>query len=787
MMNGHYKNGINHSNGNGTGGEVSEDKEFMNLKRLQSLVMRFKWWIIFSAILFTAGAYYYAFHHLLPQYRSTAIVVIDEGGGNVPGANLDAANSLLPDRFVMGKSLAADIEFLTSRDLATRVAEQLVNLRDESDLQKFPILWTEYPEDSTAASVGAVAGRLRGGLTVEEHARSDEILLFSYTGFSPHEASRITNLYLNVALEVSKEDRRSSATAAKEFISSEKDRVKQYLNQAEDRLSRFMNKEDLVSFEAQAGNLVNSYSNLQDERQKINVQVEGITTNINNLENQIESIKPGLSGQFSQAIGPTIRNLQNRLAELQTQRFVIISNNPHLKDNPTSEPSIRKIDKQSEEIKTEIRSLTDQMFDSDDERLRGTEENIAEEIQAAQREITELRIQKNQLEAQGRILDNRIQETRLFLDKVPGNRVQLDRMEREITQFEELFITLSEKESEIALWEQTIGGMGSIMEYARPSNNPVSPKKPLLMVIGLWLGLGLPVGFLYLYDLMSSKIRSVEDLKSRKYPILSVIYDHNKLNRKKLAKNLPKNGQNVPDALTFVKYSDTPDAESYRRLVNNLLFSDPDNAPKTILVTSSAQGEGKSTVSVNLASALAETGKRVLIMDCDLRRPNIHRFFNKSSKPGIMQTLFEEKEYQYKEFVQKTVVPGLYMIPSGGVAPNPRAITSSDKFRDLITNLKEMVDFLILDTPPYGVISDVGPLLKLSDGVLLTVEFNQTKYAQLDYAIEQLNKSSANLLGFVLNKYDSKKSVDDQDTKNLYTNLYSNYYTYHQKSKELTS
>ena len=98
-----------------------------------------------------------------------------------------------------------------------------------------------------------------------------------------------------------------------------------------------------------------------------------------------------------------------------------------------------------------------------------------------------------------------------------------------------------------------------------------------------------------------------------------------------------------------------------------------------------------------------------------------------------------------------------------------------------------MVDFLILDTPPYGVISDVGPLLKLSDGVLLTVRFNQTKYAQLDYAIEQLNKSSANLLGFVLNKYDSKKSVDDQDTKNLYTNLYSNYYSYHKKSKELTT
>jgi len=783
MMNGHYMNGTNQINGNVK--NSSEDKEFINLKRLQSLVIRYKWLILLSTILFTVGAYYLAFHHLLPKYRSTAIVVIDQGGNGIPAANFDVANSLLPERFIMGKSLAADIQFLTSRDMASKVAAQLVNLRDENDLGKFPLLWAEYPEDSSPAPVEDVANRLRSGLTVEEHMASEELLLVSFTGYSPQEASRITNLYLNVALEVSKEDRRSSAKAAKDYIQDEKENVKEDLNQAEDRLSRFMNKEDLVSFEAQAGNLANSYSNLQDERQKIEVELQGINTAITNLQNQIESIRPGLSEQYSQAIGPTIRNLQNRLAELRTQRFIIISNNPHLKDNPTSEPRIRTIDNQISELQQEITSLTDKLFETEGDQIRGTEGDIATEIQAAQKEIVELNLQKSQLEAQGRILDNRIQEVRVFLDKVPGNRVQLTRMEREIAQLEQVFLTLSEKESEIALWEETIGPMGSVMEYARPNYVPVSPKKPLLLVIGLWLGLGLPVGLLYLYDLTSSKIRSVDDLRSRKYPILSVIYDHDKLKRNKIAKKRSSNnGKDIPDSLTFVKYSDTPDAESYRRLVNNLLFSDPDNAPKTILVTSSAQGEGKSTISVNLGSALAETGKRVLIVDCDLRRPNIHKFFNKSSKPGVMQTLFEEKQYEYKEFVQKTVVPGLYMIPSGGIAPNPRAITSSEKFRDLIENLKSMVDFLILDTPPYGVISDVGPLLKLSDGVVLTIRFNQTKFSQLDYAIEQLDKSSANLLGFVMNKYDSKKSVDDQDTKNLYNNLYTNYYSYHKKSKE---
>ena len=199
-MNGHYKNGINHSNANGSGIETSENKEFIYLKRLYSLILRFKWLIILSVILFTSGAYYLAFYHLLPQYESAAVVTIDAGNNN-PGANFNVANALLPDRYVMGKSIEADIQFLTSRDLLNKVASQLVNLRDEEDLSKFPILWSNFPEDSSAASVDAVTGRLGSGISIGQSPKSEEILNVSFTGYSPQEASRITNLYLNVALE----------------------------------------------------------------------------------------------------------------------------------------------------------------------------------------------------------------------------------------------------------------------------------------------------------------------------------------------------------------------------------------------------------------------------------------------------------------------------------------------------------------------------------------------------------------------------------------------------------
>ena len=790
-MNGYTGNGT----GNGSHQQANHSgSDLINISRLISLVLRFKWLIAFSAILFTAGAYYLAYHHLMPVYSSSAKLVI-ENQNTVPAAEGELMNQLLSQSssFNFGNSRASDIEFLTSSDLLTRVAEQLVDILDNANISQFPILWENYPEDSSRVSAAKVASRLKGGLNITEHRFADNMINVSFSSHSPQEASRIVNLFLNIALEVSKEDRRSSAKEAKEFIQKEKARVRANLDQAEDRLSRYMNEKDLVALDNQAQNLVNSYSELQNEKQSITIQLQSVNTEISNLEQRVESIRPGLSQQFSQALGPTITNLQQRLAEHRTERFVIISNNPRLKENPSSEPRIRQLDNQIKQIQDEIEKLTQELFKDDDgslENFRSGDGNIAEEIQNIQVQLTQLRIQKNQLEAQADILDERIEEARLFLDQVPEYQVQLARLQREVAGLENMFMMLSEQETDVALLEQTIGSMGKVMEYASPSGSPVSPKKTIMLVAGLWLGVILPVGLLYLLDVVNNKIRSVDDLKSKSHPVLSVVYDHdllpkrNKSIKRKNGSIKSIDGKKIPEKLTFAAFSDSPDAESYRRLVNNLLFTDPDQAPKSLLITSSAQGEGKTTIAVNLASALAETGKRVLLVDGDLRRPNVHRFFEKPAAPGIMQILFEEKEYKYKEFVQKTVIPNLYIITSGGIAPNPASVTSSEKFRKLITDLEEMVDFIIIDTPPYGVISDIAPLLKMMDGVLLTVRFNQTKLSQLDYTLEQLHKVKANLLGFVLNKYNVKKSVDGQETKKLYDNLYSNYYEYHRTGEK---
>jgi len=790
-MNGYFGNGSGNNQVSSSPDPGSGD--LINVSRLISLILRFKWLIALSAILFGSGAYYLAYHHLLPVYSSSAKLVIEKQNA-MPAGDAELMNQLISQSssFNFGNSRASDIEFLTSGDLLSRVADQLVNILSDADISQFPILWSNYPEDSTRVTAEKVASRLKGGLNITEHRFADNMINVSFSSYSPQEASRIVNLFLNIALEVSKEDRRTSAREAREFIQREKSRVRANLDQAEDRLSRYMNEKDLVALDNQATNLVNSYSELQNERQSIDIQLQSINTEISNLEQRVESIRPGLSQQFSQALGPTITSLQQRLAEKRTERFVIISNNPHLKENPSSEPRIRRLDNEISELQDEIGKLTDKLFKDEGgslENFRSSDGNIAEEIQNIQIQLTQLRIQKNQLEAQAGILDDRIEEARLFLDQVPEYQVQLARLQREVAGLENMFMMLSEQEADVALLEQTIGSMGKVMEYASPSGSPVSPRKTIMLVGGLWLGIILPIGLIYLLDVVSNKIRSVDDLKAKNHPVLSVVYDHDLLpkNRKMLNKNKSKvtsiEGKKVPEKLTFTAFSDSPDAESYRRLVNNLLFTDPDHAPKSILVTSSAQGEGKTTIAVNLASALAETGKRVLLVDGDLRRPNVHRFFEKPAAPGIMQILFEEKEYKYKEFVQKTVVPNLYIITSGGVAPNPASVTSSEKFRKLVADLEEMVDFIIIDTPPYGVISDIAPLLKMMDGVLLTVRFNQTKLSQLDYTLEQLHKVKANLLGFVLNKYNVKKSADGQETKKLYSNLYSNYYDYH-KTRE---
>lgn len=197
--------------------------------------------------------------------------------------------------------------------------------------------------------------------------------------------------------------------------------------------------------------------------------------------------------------------------------------------------------------------------------------------------------------------------------------------------------------------------------------------------------------------------------------------------------------------------------EAYKTLRTNVSFSltGEEKCP-VIVVTSSMQGEGKSITSMNLAISYALTDRKVLVIDCDLRRPKLARLMRISAKAGLSNLILNPKLLE--DAIVPTHVEGLDVILSGDVPPNPSELLGSDRMRRILSVLRERYDFIILDSPPVNMVTDAVVLAPMSDGVLFLVRANHSERGAVIHAVEQLEYAKVKILGFVLNGVDMEKT-----------------------------
>jgi capsular exopolysaccharide synthesis family protein len=198
-------------------------------------------------------------------------------------------------------------------------------------------------------------------------------------------------------------------------------------------------------------------------------------------------------------------------------------------------------------------------------------------------------------------------------------------------------------------------------------------------------------------------------------------------------------------------------AEAYRVLRANIEFAAGDVPIRTIVVTSSVPVEGKTTTSANLATAIAQSGKRVLLVDTDLRRPSLHKLFEMPNARGVTTALLDETT-NLEDHWLTTQVENLYLMPSGPLPPNPADLLGSSQMTDLIERLKQCVDVIVFDTPPALVVADSSLLARKSDVTVLVVLAGSTSVELLRKAHDQLSQSGANLLGVILNRIKSNEN-----------------------------
>lgn len=193
----------------------------------------------------------------------------------------------------------------------------------------------------------------------------------------------------------------------------------------------------------------------------------------------------------------------------------------------------------------------------------------------------------------------------------------------------------------------------------------------------------------------------------------------------------------------------SPIAEAYRTLRTNIQFARVDSDLRTIMFTSAGPGEGKSTTTANTAVAIAQTGKRVIIVDCDLRKPVQHKIFGKRNR-GVTNILVEE--LTVKDLVQDTDIDNLKILTSGPIPPNPSELLGSYKMQEVIAALQEVADIVIIDAPPTVAVTDACVLASKVDGIVLVLDSKAIRPEMAQKAKENLLKANGCILGVILNR-----------------------------------
>ena len=214
--------------------------------------------------------------------------------------------------------------------------------------------------------------------------------------------------------------------------------------------------------------------------------------------------------------------------------------------------------------------------------------------------------------------------------------------------------------------------------------------------------------------------------------------------------------------------------ESYKTARTNIAYSIIKKGCKKIAFTSSAKGEGKTVTAMNVASALAQqVDTRVLVIECDLRRPHVHSALRLAPTPGL--TNYLNDECTADEIIQSTKLSNMNAVCYGAVPPNPSELLASEAMADFIKMVEKDYDYIIFDTPPIGVVIDAVPIIKTSDGVGVVVKNNSTTYPQFNKTLETLERSGGKTLGVIINKV---KPAETRKYKKGYGNYSYGYYGY---------
>jgi len=318
--------------------------------------------------------------------------------------------------------------------------------------------------------------------------------------------------------------------------------------------------------------------------------------------------------------------------------------------------------------------------------------------------------------------------------------IQYGVLQRQAESSRHMYELLIKRFKETTLTEEMKTGNIRIIDRAEVPLHPVKPKKRLNLMLAVVVGLMLGVGLAFFLEYLDNTIKVPDEIKSfLRVPFLGPVP----------AFSTAGDYDGIPPDLITVHSPKSSASESYRGIRTGILFSSADSSPQVLMVTSATLDEGKTSCSANLGIIMAQGGSRVLLIDCDMRRPRLHHLFELQRESGMSNFLVGSGELE--GIIRKTPIKNLDVIPCGPVPPNPSEILGSNRMRNLIKTLRNQYQRIIIDTPPVTAVTDSMVLVPMVDGVLVVIRAGVTPRQVVQNGIDQLRSINARILGAVLN------------------------------------
>ena len=577
---------------------------------------------------------------------------------------------------------------------------------------------------------------------------STDVVQVAYESNNPQEAAAVVNKHMSLYVENNIFSNRAQTAAAGDFIAKQLPKTELRLREAEASLRRFKEQNHVVNLAEEGKSAVAVIKEIEDQITQTEAALAQANTRTKSLQKEIainsQDIRPISSLNQSVGVQKVLAELQQIEGELVVLQTRFYEGHPNVEQLQSKKASLKALlqSRITQSLGTP-KQVSDKDLQIGDLKQKLTEDMVNSEVERLSLSSRLAYLSKTKSAYQQRT------------NVLPRLEQKQGELEREVRAAQATYEILLRKLQEIRVEENRNIGNASIIEIAQVPEQPVGGKKVIFLGLGSVLGALLATATILILEISDKSIKTPKEAREAFGYTLIALIPHV---GKKVSFRNKKQEWSTPSILV----KDNPRsliAENYRMLQANLKFLTSDRALKAVVVTSSVPKEGKSTVSANLAAAIAQLGRRVLLVDADMRCPTQHHIWNLTNAAGLSNIIVNQAEF--KSTVQE-VMPNLNVLTAGVMPPNPMALLDSQRMASLVQRFTQLYDFVIIDAPPVVVAADALTLGKMTDGVLLVARVGLLDYSSAATAKESLDCSCQNVLGIVVNGVHIEKQHYDK-------------------------